>query len=137
MSTIQPIGKKPVTAPSRLARSDMPAGMVKMTISTRLATTNAVIAATGALTLLDAISTRRRGGSLHPQRHMKKHLLVQVGAKGGCRHEHVLVMQGDSILTCIAVVVAALLIGSAAVVAGSAQEAVAKRLIDTAVVVGL
>ena len=45
LSTIQPIGKNPVTAPSTVARSDMPAGMVKMTIATRLATTSAMIAA--------------------------------------------------------------------------------------------
>ena len=57
LSTIQPIGKKPVTAPSTVARSDMPAGMVKMTIATRLATISAMIAAMCALTLLDAIST--------------------------------------------------------------------------------
>ena len=34
LSTIQPIGKKPVTAPSTVARSDMSAGMVKMKMAT-------------------------------------------------------------------------------------------------------
>ena len=55
--TIQPIGKKPVTAPSTVARSDMFAGMVKMKIATRLATINATMAAIWAFTLPDAIST--------------------------------------------------------------------------------
>ena len=57
LSTIQPIGKKPVTAPSTVARSDMSAGMPKITITTRLATISAITAAMCALTLLDAIST--------------------------------------------------------------------------------
>ncbi len=57
LRTIQPIGKKPVTAPSTVARNDMPAGMVKITMATRLATMSAMIAAICALTLLDAIST--------------------------------------------------------------------------------
>ena len=55
--TIQPIGKKPVTAPSTVARSDIPAGMVKTKIATRLATMSAAMAAICAFTLLDAIST--------------------------------------------------------------------------------
>ncbi len=38
LSTIQPIGKKPETTPSMVARIDMPAGMVKMKIAIRLAT---------------------------------------------------------------------------------------------------
>ena len=38
LSTIQPIGKKPMTTPSSEARIDMPAGMVKMAIVMRLAT---------------------------------------------------------------------------------------------------
>ena len=54
---IQPIGKKPVTAPSTVARSDMSAGIVKMKIATRFATTSAMTAAMCALTLLLAIST--------------------------------------------------------------------------------
>jgi len=57
LSTIQPIGKKPVTAPRIVARSDMLAGIVKMTIATRFATTSAITAAMCALTLLEAIST--------------------------------------------------------------------------------
>ena len=57
LSTIQPMGKKPVTAPSTLARSDMLAGMVKKKIATRLATTSAMTAAICAFTLLVAIST--------------------------------------------------------------------------------
>jgi hypothetical protein len=55
--TIQPIGKKPVTAPSTVERKARPAGMVKMKIATRLATTSAMMAAICAFTLLDAIST--------------------------------------------------------------------------------
>ena len=57
LSTIQPIGKKPVTAPSTVARIDMPAGMVNMKMATQLATTSAAIAAQCAFTLLDAIRT--------------------------------------------------------------------------------
>ncbi len=57
LSTIQPIGKKPVTAPSTVARSDMSAGIVKMKIATRLATISAITAAIWAFTLLEAIST--------------------------------------------------------------------------------
>ena len=57
MSTIQPIGKNPVTAPSTVARSDMAAGMVKMAMATMLATTSAITAAMCALTLLVAIRT--------------------------------------------------------------------------------
>ena len=45
LSTIQPIGKKPVTTPSSEARIDMLAGMVKKKIATRLATISAMIAA--------------------------------------------------------------------------------------------
>ncbi len=59
LSTIQPIGKKPVTAPSTVARSDMPAGIVNSTIATRLATIKAMIAAICAFTLFEAIRTRR------------------------------------------------------------------------------
>ena len=57
LSTIQPIGKKPVTMPSTVARIDMSAGIVKMKIATQLATISAMIAARCAFTLLDAIST--------------------------------------------------------------------------------
>ena len=60
MSTIQPIGKKPVTAPSTVARSDMSVGMPKITMTTRLATMSAITAAMCAFTLLDAISTEQR-----------------------------------------------------------------------------
>jgi hypothetical protein len=57
LRTIQPIGKKPVTAPSTVARNDRSAGMVKIAMATRLATMSAMIAAICALTLLEAIST--------------------------------------------------------------------------------
>jgi hypothetical protein len=57
LSTIQPIGKNPVTAPSTVARNDMPAGMVKIAMATMLATMSAITAAMCALTLLVAIST--------------------------------------------------------------------------------
>ena len=57
LSTIQPIGKKPVTAPRTVARSDMLAGMVKRKIATRLATISAITAAICAFTLLEAIRT--------------------------------------------------------------------------------
>ena len=56
-STIQPIGKKPVTMPSNEARIAMLAGMVKRKIATRLASTSAMIAAIWALTLPLAIKT--------------------------------------------------------------------------------
>ncbi len=56
LSTIQPIGKNPVTAPSTVARSDMAAGMVKIAMATMLATTSAITAAMCALTLLLAMS---------------------------------------------------------------------------------
>ena len=36
LSTIQPIGKKPVTAPRTVARSDMSAGIVKMKMATQV-----------------------------------------------------------------------------------------------------
>ena len=57
LSTIQPIGKKPVTAPRMVARIDISAGIVKMKMVTRLATISAITAAMCAFTLLDAIST--------------------------------------------------------------------------------
>ena len=57
LSTIQPIGKNPVTAPKTVARSAMPDGMVNRKIATRLATMSAMIAAMCAFTLLDAIRT--------------------------------------------------------------------------------
>src|ERR1700730_14875560 len=59
LSTIQPIGKNPVTAPRTVARNDMPAGMVKMKIAIRLATMSAAIAAICAFTLFEAISTSK------------------------------------------------------------------------------
>jgi hypothetical protein len=57
LRTIHPIGKKPVTAPRIVARKDMPAGIVKMTMATKLATTSATSAAMCAFTLFDAIKT--------------------------------------------------------------------------------
>ncbi len=57
LRTIQPIGKKPVTAPSTVARSDMSAGNVKMKMATQLATISAMTAAICAFTLLDAMRT--------------------------------------------------------------------------------
>ena len=57
LSTIQPIGKKPVATPSTVARSDRLAGMVKSAMATRLATTSAMMAAMCTFTLLVAIST--------------------------------------------------------------------------------
>ena len=56
-STIQPIGKKPVTTPSNEARIAMLAGMVKIKIATKLANTSATMAAIWALTLPLAINT--------------------------------------------------------------------------------
>ncbi len=58
LSTIQPIGKNPVTMPSSEARIDMAAGMVKTSIAIRLVTITAMMAATCAFTLPLAISTR-------------------------------------------------------------------------------
>jgi hypothetical protein len=57
-STIQPIGKKPVTTPSSVARTDMFVGIVKTKIATRLVTITAMMAATCAFTLPLAIRTR-------------------------------------------------------------------------------
>ena len=48
---IQPIGKNPVTAPSRVARIGDSAGMVKMKTATPMATSSAMMAAMGAFTL--------------------------------------------------------------------------------------
>ncbi len=56
-STIQPIGKNPATMPSREARIDIPAGMVKTKIAIRLVRITAMMAAICALTLPLAIST--------------------------------------------------------------------------------
>jgi hypothetical protein len=56
-STIQPIGKKPLTIPSNEARIAKLAGMVKRKIATKLASTNATMAAICALTLPLAIRT--------------------------------------------------------------------------------
>ena len=58
LSTIQPIGKNPVTMPRTEARIDMPAGMVKMKIAIRLVRITAMIAATCAFTRPLAIRTR-------------------------------------------------------------------------------
>jgi hypothetical protein len=57
LRTIQPIGKNPVTAPSTVARKDIPPGMVKRKTATRLAAISAITAAVCAFTLFDAIST--------------------------------------------------------------------------------
>src|SRR5215470_19656055 len=59
LRTIQPIGKNPVTAPRTVARSDISAGIVKITMATKFATMSAITAAMCALTLFDAIRTRR------------------------------------------------------------------------------
>ena len=56
LSTIQPIGKKPVTSPSTEARSARPAGMVKAQMAMTIAATSAMTAATCAFTLPEAIS---------------------------------------------------------------------------------
>ena len=57
LSTIQPIGKKPVTSPSTEARNARPVGMVKPQIAMTMAAPRAMTAATCAFTLPDAIST--------------------------------------------------------------------------------
>ena len=56
-STIQPIGKKPATTPSSVARIDMFAGMEKMKMAIRLVRITATMAAMCALTLPLAINT--------------------------------------------------------------------------------
>ena len=58
LSTIQPMGKKPLTAPSTAARSAIPAGIVNRKIATSSATTSAITAARCAFTLPDAMRTR-------------------------------------------------------------------------------
>jgi hypothetical protein len=57
LRTIQTIGKKPVTAPSTVADSDMLAGIVNIKMATTLATISATMAATCAFILLEAMST--------------------------------------------------------------------------------
>src|SRR5689334_393590 len=57
LSTIQPIGKKPVTRPNTEARTASPAGMVKAQMAIQIAATSAITAARCALTLPDAMST--------------------------------------------------------------------------------
>ena len=57
MRTIQPIGKKPVTAPRIAARRARLGGIVKAQTATPIATSNAMMAI-GALTRLEAISTK-------------------------------------------------------------------------------
>src|SRR5215471_18552834 len=59
LRTIQPIGKKPVIAPSIVARNDMSAGIVKITMATKFATISAITAAMWALTLFEAMRIRR------------------------------------------------------------------------------
>ncbi len=54
---IHPIGKNPVTMPSIVARMASPAGIVKAKIAIAIATRSAMMAATGALTLFEAMST--------------------------------------------------------------------------------
>ena len=56
---IQPMGKKPVTAPSAAARRASPAGMVKPKIATAMATTSAITAATCAWKRPEAMSPSR------------------------------------------------------------------------------
>jgi hypothetical protein len=56
---IQPMGKKPVTAPRTTALMARPAGIVKAKTATAIATSSAITAAIGALTLFDAIKARR------------------------------------------------------------------------------
>ena len=57
LSTIQPMGKKPITAPKMLARIANPAGIVNKITATRIATSRAIKAATCAFTLPEAIRT--------------------------------------------------------------------------------
>src|ERR1700757_3853613 len=57
LSTIQPIGKKPVTRPNTEARSASGAGMVKAHMAMQIAAMSAITAARCALTLPDAMST--------------------------------------------------------------------------------
>src|SRR6185503_19376401 len=57
LSTIQPIGKKPVTRPNTEARSASGAGMVKAQMAIQIAAISAIAAAMCALTLPDAMST--------------------------------------------------------------------------------
>ncbi len=57
LSTIQPIGKNPITTPRMLARIAMPAGIVKMMVATRIAARSAINAAKCALTFPEASRT--------------------------------------------------------------------------------
>ena len=57
LRTIQPIGKKPMTAPSMLARMASPAGIVNSKIAIMIATASAINAARWVLTAPVAIST--------------------------------------------------------------------------------
>src|SRR5262245_22736124 len=56
LSTIQPIGKKPVTSPSTEARRASGAGMVKAQMAIQIAATSAITAAMCAFTLPEAMS---------------------------------------------------------------------------------
>ena len=57
LSTIQPIGKKPMTAPKMLARIASPAGIVNRKIAMTMATASAISAARCVLTAPVAIRT--------------------------------------------------------------------------------
>ena len=57
LSTIQPIGKKPMTAPRMLARMASPAGIVNSKMAMTIATASAISAARWVLTAPVAIRT--------------------------------------------------------------------------------
>ena len=57
LSTIQPIGKKPVMAPRMADRIARPAGIVNRNTATKIAATRAMMAAMWVLTAPMAIST--------------------------------------------------------------------------------
>jgi hypothetical protein len=59
LSTIQPIGKKPVIAPRIAARIASPAGIVNRNTAMTIATISAMIAAMCVFTRPEAISTKR------------------------------------------------------------------------------
>jgi len=57
LSTIQPIGKKPISAPRKAARNARPQGIVNSRTATRIAAASAISAAMCVLTAPVAIST--------------------------------------------------------------------------------
>ena len=57
LSTIQPIGKNPISAPRKAARSASPQGIVNSNTATRIAAASAISAAICVLTAPVAIST--------------------------------------------------------------------------------